>query len=70
MEQRTDEREEQGEEERGRGDEPVLRVRFDFYSSHNILRMFECYLDYREEESLKNYSPSFASRFLYDHYRP
>ena len=50
-------KERQRERERERDDEPVLRVRFDFYSSHNILRMFECYLDYREEESLKNYSP-------------
>lgn len=68
----------------GKSDEPVLRVHFDFYSSHNILRMFECYLDYREEVSLKNYSfpPPFSlclarsvslsahRPLLYDHYRP
>lgn len=41
---------------RRRDDEPVLRVRFDFYSSHNILRMFQCYLDYREQAE-KLFSP-------------
>lgn len=33
----------------GRGGEPVFYVRFDFYSSHDILRMFEQDLEYERK---------------------
>lgn len=47
------------------GDEPVLRVRFDFYSLfHNILRTFERYLDYREEELEKLFPPAFFTTII------
>lgn len=69
MEEEKEEGSQGGDGERRRDDEPVLHVRFDFYSSHNILRMFQCYLDYREQPE-KLFSPLAEPSFLYDHYRP